>query len=322
MTQSNTIIRELKEDDDLVIISNLINGTRQLYSHNQKFKLYSAPFLKQWIFPERNDQAPQVQVKAFVLEEQGEITGVMAVEIREKSGMLEYGIKQGSSEQLAGLVERCSKVIEERNGNQLYIFAHTQFGQISNREILAFEQLGFRSSDPYIRVSTRLRMDNWQAPEQLDTERIQVENRLQQNDIYNILLADKAGTDAVIFNYQFSARFQPNSVLLTMRNDNDEVTAIAYYKVRKLSGDQDLFAASAFNLHFRPDFKLSREQQRGFLQGVLTTMKQLDIQVVNSLMSLKNVDNFTLMVREGFDEITANFFSLSKKLEPLIDEKV
>jgi hypothetical protein len=311
MTQSNAVIREVQAEENLLNIRDLITETRQHYSHNQAVN-YSAQFLKKWIFPEDSKASPQV--KAFVIEEQGELTGVMAVEIRGKSGMLEYGIKQSSHEHLAGLVEKCSKVIEEHGGDRLFIFANTQFGQIRNLEIIKFEQLGFRISDQYMRVSTRLLMEDWLAPEQLDTVRIQVENRLRLGDIHSIMLEDDAGPDAVIFNYQFSPRFQPNTVLLTMRNENDEVMAIAYYKVFRR--DQGLFSAAAFNLHFRPRFSLSRKQKRSFLQGVLTTMKQLDIQVVNSLMSLKNVDNFTLMVREGFDEINSNFFSLSKMLVP------
>jgi len=308
----NAVIREIQADDDLSYILELITETRQPYSHNQKLN-YSLPFLKQWLFPEGGKESPRV--KAFVLEEHGEITGFMAVEIRGRSGMLEYGIKKGSYEQLAGLVEKCSKVMEEYGGDRLFIFVHTQFGQIRNPEIITFEKLGFHYSDQYMRVSARLLMNDWQASEALDTAQIQVENRLQLKDIHSIMLEDEAGPDAIIFNYQFSPRFQPNTVLLTMRNEQDEVMAIAYYKVvHKLKKDQDIFGAAAFNVHFRPKFSLPRKQKRSFLQGVLTTMKQLDIQVVNSLMSLKNVDNFTLMIREGFDEINSNFFSLSKSL--------
>jgi len=82
-----------------------------------------------------------------------------------------------------------------------------------------------------------------------------------------------------------------------LRNEQEEITAIAYYKVKKVNKNSDILSATAFNLHFRPQFDLSRNEKKQFLRGILLSMKQLGLHSVNSLMSLKNVDTFTLMVR-------------------------
>lgn len=209
------------------------------------------------------------------------------------------------------------KVIIERGGNNLSYFAFTEFGQIYNQEISLLDRLGFRTVDEYFRVSTRLMLHDWKVPEVIVTEKIHTET-FSTNDIYQILREDDNVPNAVIFQFQFQS-IEPNTVILSLRNAEQEIMALAYYKVIKVSSSSNRLSAVAFNLHFRPQFELSRDEKKQFLQGVLYSMKQLEIHAVNSLMSLKSVDSFTLMVQEGFDVTNNNFFALSKKVE---NEKV
>jgi hypothetical protein len=199
----------------------------------------------------------------------------------------------------------------ESGGNRLTYFVFTEFGQIYNQEIAWLDRLGFQNIDPYLRVSARLLLNEWNPPEHLDTESIQTES-LSLDEIYRMLLDDDSVTNAYIFKFQFRT-VKPSNVVLTMRNTKNEIIAVAYYKVIEKPNGQLLGAA--FNVHFRPKFELPRAEKRRFLQGALWSMKQLDLHTVNSLMSLKEVDTFTLMVREGFDQINSHFFGLAKTLE-------
>ncbi|GAA3407790.1 hypothetical protein GCM10020370_40640 [Paenibacillus hodogayensis] len=144
----------------------------------------------------------------------------------------------------------------------------------------------------------------------MNTESIAADT-VDVHEVYRILLEDGNTPNAVIFKHQFRAN-APSHVLLTLRNAQDEIMALAYYKVIKVDPNSPVLSATAFNLHFRQPFALSREERKQFLQGVLYSMKQLELHAVNCLMSLKHADVFTLLIREGFDEIRSSFFALTK----------
>lgn len=316
MSQADCLIREVKTDDDFVQIRNLIEETRRFNTQNPNFKLGPADAIKRWIFPEGPQDLPP-KVKGFVLEEDGAIAGFMNVEFRgAEGGVLDYGIRPQSRAHIGALVDACSRAILDRGGNRLSLFAFTSFGQFRSPEVELFERFGFRYADQFMRVSARLELKNWEAAEGLTTDGVTAENDLSPEMIHSVLLADGATTDAIIFNFQYRTRFEPSTVILTLRNEQQEPMAYAFYKVKKATPARDIISATAFNVHFRPQFELSREQQRNFVQGALASMKQLDIKVAHTLMTLQNANKFTLLVREGFDDIQVCFFALTKRLEP------
>lgn len=298
-------IRELRQEDDFERVCNLM-ANRPI----QAFPIRNPDRVRSLFFP--SEQETRLNLKGFVAEAESKIIAFMSVELRGKDGHMMYFIEDQDSQLiLSELLERCAQYVIESGGERLTYFVFTEFGQIYNREIARLDRLGFQNIDPYLRVSARLLLNEWNPPEHLDTESIQTES-LSLDEIYRMLLDDDSVTNAYIFKFQFRT-VKPSNVVLTMRNTENELIAVAYYKVIEKPNGQLLGAA--FNVHFRPKFELPRAEKRRFLQGALWSMKQLDLHAVNSLMSLKEVDTFTLMVREGFDQINSHYFGLAKMLE-------
>lgn len=294
------VIREVREDDDFDQIRNLLA---------EKRKDISFPATATCFFPKKDNR------RGYVAEVGLKIIAFIVLDLRGRDGVIEYAMQQSDADTdnlklLNGMIEKCENVIIERGGKRLSYFAFTEFGQLRNREIYGLERLGFRIVDDYMRVSTHLSMQDWHVSEEIDTENINVET-LQIEDVYQILMDDGNAPNAIIFKHQFRMA-EPSNVFLTFRNEQQNIKALAYYKVKKVNPSSDILSATALNLHFRPQDSLTKNEKRQFLQGVLLSIKQLDVQKVNSLMSLKNADIFTLMVREGFDEIRSNFFALTK----------
>lgn len=299
MTTLEPVIREVREDDDF-------DQIRTMLMEHRKNRA-SRSGVRGWFFPETDKR------KGYVAELDSNIIAFALLDIRGRDGVIEYAMQQAYTDNLDlmnGLVQKCANVIIERGGRYLSYFVTTEFGQLRTREIYLLERLGFRISDEYMRVSARLSMQDWHVPEDMHTEHINAE-AFELEDVYRLMVEDGNVPNALIFRHQFRTA-EPSNVFLTLRNDRQELLALAYYKVKKVTPGSDVLSAVAFNLHVRPEFRVTKAEKRRFLQGVLLSMRQLDVQKVHSLMSLKHADHFTLLVREGFDDIQHNFFALTK----------
>lgn len=308
--QQQPIIREVKQDDDFEQIRNLLLEKERANSLSKEpIKVASSETLKNAFFS--INPACVYPVKRYVAVQEAEIVGFIGIELRGKDGLIfNFGVKHNDVQLLSTLVDHCADVITERGGQNLSYFAHTEFGQIRNEEISLLERLGFRTYDQYLRVSTSRSLKDWDAPEHIDTENIKAEN-MELDEIYKLILADNYNPNAFIFRHQFRAA-EPSNVILTLRDEREQLTAIAYYKVKKVNPNRESVSATAFNVHFIPQFELTRNEKRRFLQTVLHSMKQLELDSVHSLMSLKNVDTFTLLIQEGFEQIQSHYFALTK----------
>ncbi|MDF2651181.1 MAG: hypothetical protein K0Q73_6986, partial [Paenibacillus sp.] len=249
-------IRELRQEDDFERVCNLMaNRQMQAFPRNPDR-------VRSLFFP--REQETRLNLKGFVAEAESKIIAFMSVELRGKDGHIMYFIEDQDSQLiLSELLERCAQYVIESGGERLTYFVFTEFGQIYNREIARLDRLGFQNIDPYLRVSARLLLNEWNPPEHLDTESIQTES-LSLDEIYRMLLDDDSVTNAYIFKFQFRT-VKPSNVVLTMRNTENEIIAVAYYKVIEKPNGQLLGAA--FNVHFRPKFELPRAEKRRFLQG-------------------------------------------------------
>ncbi|MDF2722725.1 MAG: hypothetical protein K0Q59_2400 [Paenibacillus sp.] len=305
MEALHTTIREIRPDDDFELLRELIMETKRYAApEGSEVKAIAAEYLKKWIVLEE-------RIKGYVAEQGTEIVGFIGVEMREKHGVITtYGIKEAKLETLSSLVDACMQDINSLGGQCLGCFVHTEFGQIRNREIVQLERLGFHTSDYYVRVQTSLSLDDWREPDEIDTERVQAE-QLELDDVIHLLEEDSKNPNSLIFRHQFRIA-EPSNVFLTLRNDQHELTALAYYKVKRAKSNQEELFALAFNVHFVPRFELTRQEKKRFIQAVLLSMKQLDIKTVYSLMSMRYADTFTLLVQEGFDQIQNQFFALTK----------
>ncbi|CAG7615058.1 hypothetical protein ACFQI7_00895 [Paenibacillus allorhizosphaerae] len=308
MPTTEPIIRQITPHEDFEQIRTLLTE-----KENDKIPYRTAAHIQEWFFPSTESQ-PQARI-GFIAEAGPKIIAFMGLDLRGKDGVMIYAIQPSDSDNmriLSDLLEKCEDVITERGGTHIGYFAFTEFGQLRNREIFTLERLGFRTTDEYMRISTRLSLTDWDIPEGLNTDNITVES-IELDRVCQILIDDGNKQNAAIFRHQFKAK-DPSLVFLSLRSDQEPFIALAYYKVKRVNPTSDVLSATAFNLHFRPQFALSRQEKKQFLQGVLYSMKQLDLHVVHSLMSLKHADIFTLMVREGFDDIRSNFFALTKTI--------
>lgn len=299
MATLEPVIREVREDDDFDQIRNMVAEQRNIK--------VSSSVLRGWYFPETDKR------KGYVAMSESKIIAFMLLDIRGTYSVIDYAVQQSDSDNFdlfKSMIQKCENVTIEKGSKYLSYFVFTEFGQLRNRQTFLLERLGFRISDEYMRVSTRLFMQDWNVPEAINNENINVET-FDLEDVYQILMEDGNNPNALIFKHQFRMA-EPSNVFLTLRNEEQDITALAYYKVKKVDPNSEALSAIAFNLHFRSKYMLTKKEKRQFLQGVLFSMKQLDVQKVNSLMSLKHADVFTLLVREGFDEIHNNFFALSK----------
>lgn len=298
MAKPVPILREIREDDDFDQVQKLLTEKRKNF-----------PNVRKLLFPQSDTRI------GYIAEVGPKCVGFLFLELRGRDGMMNYAIDHSETdhfELLKHMVETCTAVILDRGGEHLAYFVNTEFGQLRNREIFALEQLGFRTYDEYMRISTRLSMQEWDVTDRIETENIKVES-LDMDAVNRMLIEDGNFPNSLIFKHQFR-KAEPSNVFLTLRNEQQDMMALAYYKVKRVNPSSDDLSATAFNLHFRPAYSLSKNEKKKFLQGVLLSMKQLDIRKVHSLMSLMHADVFTLMVREGFDEISSSFFALSKTI--------
>lgn len=302
------IIRQITPNDDFEQLRQLLalkEGGLAPYR--------TAAHMQEWFFQNRASQRqPRI---GFITLDGPKIIAFMGLDLRANDAVMIYAIHPSGSDNLhilSELLKKCEGVIAERGGKRISYFVFTEFGQLRNRELFTLERLGFRTSDEYMRISMRLSLTEWDVPEALNNGNIHVES-FDLEKVARLLKDDGNKQNAAIFRHQFKGE-DPGHLFLSLRNEEEQLIALAYYKVKKVVPDSEILSATAFNLHFRPQYELPRIAKKQFLQGVLYTMKQLELQSVHSLMSLRHADIFTLMVREGFDDIRSNFYAMTKAI--------
>lgn len=305
MSRIEMKIREIQPEDDFGPIRELLLAN----ARPPMFFPQTCENIGKWFF------SNQVERIGYMAVSGTEMIAFIGFERRGLDGVFVYAIhpsEPNPREVLGALLEPIIELVREKGGRTLGYFAFTEFGQLRNPEIALLEQLGFRPQDEYMRVSTKLRLHDWAAPPELDTTGIQPEP-LDLNEMAAMMMEDENGQNAIIFKHQYQ-RAETRNVMLTLRNADQTLMGFAYYKVIKSRPDGSSLSAAAFNMHFRPQFELTRQEKQRFLQAALHSMKQLELNSVNSLQSLKRPDIFTLLVREGFDEIQSTFYALGKRI--------
>lgn len=284
-------IRATRDTDDFEVINRLVNDTFQRNANNPRASIHLVPGFRP---------------SSFIAEEEGQIIAIMEVTPSEitHNGTLEYGYVDGCETVAKQLLDQCIEVVRERGGTYLYKWVTTRFGQVRNKEITFWERWGF-ISDEYAQVSVYRKLTDWRQPELFESTGIDSVQTMGIEDIEKLLVEDGEEAMAELLRNQYSPRhsYEPNQVILTLRDSaSGDVAGIAYYRVVvTYRGTPDEFLdASAFGIHIRPQYEVSRGEIRRFVQGCLITMKQLDLRHVHTRLTLNNFDVFAAIVAEGF----------------------
>lgn len=300
-------IRAVRDTDDSEEIRQLVNETFQRFVNDPRGSFYFKGF----------------QPSSFIAEENDKIVAFMQVapSTMTQNGTLTYGYTEGYEVALKELLHRCTTVIKENGGTHLYKWVHTRFGQVRNKEITLWEGLGF-TSDEYTQVHVYRGLIDWQEPESFDSAGIESVQTVIVEDIERMLLEDGEEAMAELFRNQYPPRLrsEPNQVILTLRDSGSEaIVGIAFYRVdvTNRGTPNENLTASAFGIHIRPQYQISREEIRRFVQGCLVTMRQLDLRHVHTRLTLNHFEVFAAMVAEGFHNTNverSNAIRLTKRL--------
>lgn len=155
----------------------------------------------------------------------------------------------------------------------------------------------------------------------LDTSGIEPAMAMNYDEIRQVLIEDGEDEMAFLFQRQYAPIQGQDEVILTLRDEvSNEIAGIAYYRVSVFNKDKDdeSLYATAFGIHIRPKFDITRDEISRFLQGTLSSMKQLTLDHVVTRITLKNFAVFSAMVREGFHNEeweNANVLRLSRSIQ-------
>lgn len=311
-------IREITATDDFHEIIRLINDTlhRFIYIPLMRYGVTSEDLKRKYIDSEGS--------KGFIAEDENKIVAFMGVTFSKvtKNGLLECGfVENFPTAPLQKMTEYCSEIIRDLGGTKLFRFANTQFGQVRNREITLWEQMGF-ISDEFTSVTAFLSLNNWKEPVEYNNNGIEPTAIMEFHTIQQILLEDGEDVMAELVGNVYDKKRTPDEIVLTLRDKKaSEISGIAYYRVNiHDKGTSKEFQASAFGLHFRPMFEVSSEMKKRLLHAALLSMKQLNVQSVATRMTLKHFDVFSALVSEGFNNHNlenANIIRLQKPISPI-----
>lgn len=300
-------IRPVRDTDDSEMIKRLVNETFQRFVNDPRGSFYFNGF----------------QPSSFIAEENGKIVAFMHVTSSTitQNGTLTYGYIEGYEAALKELLDRCITMTIENGGTQLYKWVMTRFGQVRNKEITLWEGLGF-TSDEYTQVHLYRGLVDWREPESFDPVGIEPVQTVSVKDIERMLLEDGEEAMAELFRNQYplSLPRELNQVTLALKDSGSEaIVGVAFYRVGATyrGTPNEFLNASAFGIHIRPQYEVSREEIRRFVQGCLVTMKQLDLRTVHTRLTLNHFDVFAAMVAEGFHNTNverANTIRLTKRL--------
>jgi hypothetical protein len=305
---SQIVIRGLNTNDNYEEIRDLVNSTIRKYHPKVPYS-YGENFDFRKIFFEKN--------AGFVAEDAGEIIAFIGIQILENTNnaSIHYGFNEVNQTILSTLLEKCEAIATKKRCKKLVIRSYVQFGQIRNKILSLWEQLGF-VSDEYVWTSTNLDLRKWDVPKNLDTTNIEPLNNRYLEDIHRILIEDGEESMAALFSKQFLHQSEtsraPDKVILKLKDkDSNDIVAVSYYEVANFSnGDYTGYNALSFGMHFRPIFNVDKNEKRRLLQATLYSMQQLNIQRVVSRITFNNFDMFAAMAAEGFNSITAQVHSV------------
>lgn len=294
-------IREVRETDDFEAIYGLLNDTFKRYTCDDKASYGpTAESLRS------NYCGEGSQDKGFIAETGDSISAFMGVSVSSytNNGYIECGfVDDGEIEHtLNRLLSMCTPLIREREGDKIFKFAGTKFGQVRNKEITLWEKMGF-VSDEYSLVTTILDLTTWKQSDDFDATGIQAAIDIDYEEIKQILIEDGEDQMAELFQNQYSGTKKPDEVVITLKDQvSDEIACVAYYRViiANRGTDNEFMDAVAFGIHARPAFSIDRAELQRFLQGCLVSMKQLGLMHVITRITLKNFNIFSAMVGEGF----------------------
>lgn len=294
-------IRELTENDDYDVLLRLINQTARRFNPDPAFKgigMTNTGLKDSYCSSEPHKIG-------YVVEEDGQVIAVMGVTVSgiTSNGYLEFGVAEGHEEALRGLVEKCASKVNQKGGEKLFRYAFSKFGQIRNREITLWEQLGFQSEE-FSTIIVSLDLRDWNEPDNFHNQNIVPATGMELSEIRQILLEDGEDVTAELVSKQFVTK-SPDQIVLTLVDDRTkELAGIAFYRVMisNEGSDQEFYNASGFGVHFRPKFHLDQNEKDRLLHASLLSMQQLGIYHVYSRISLSKFDVFTMLIREGFDD--------------------
>lgn len=299
------VIRELRDTDDFSRIRELIKNSLRRMRNDQKTCYVSTPEqLRSSFFGD--DRAAWAANQGFISIREERIVAFAGVHVSEnsKNGLLSIGFEAGSEDELGPLLDRCSDITRAQGGQQLGRFVSLEPGQIRNDEITFWERYGFRA-DPYFHTLLKLEVDEWTAPEQLNSDGIQPASPAEISDIVRILNDDREEYLADEYRENFGS-LTPDHVFLTMKDkDSGAIAGIAYYRVSRFKDKgngktYDGYGAWDTGIHFRPEHRLPRSEKRRFIQAMIASMKQLDIIFASGRVSSRDYDCFLELFAEGF----------------------
>ncbi|WIV17230.1 hypothetical protein QPK24_12270 [Paenibacillus polygoni] len=300
MNNSN-VVRQLSENDNFDLLLSLINQTANRYNPDPKFLGIGMTVseLKDSYFSSGTNK------EGYVVEKEGKVIAVMGVSLSEvtSNGYIEFGVAEGHEEVLRGLTDKCSSIVNQKGGKKLFRFASSKFGQIRNREITLWEQLGFNSEE-FSDIIISLDLRDWNVPDDFHNENIYPATDMELSDIRQILIDDEEELIAELVSKQFVTKSPDQIVLTMMDKETKELVGIAYYRViiANEGSNNEFFDASGFGIHFRPRYQLDKSEKERLLHASLLSMKQLGIYHVYSRITLKNFEIFSMLIREGFDD--------------------
>jgi hypothetical protein len=306
MSITDYIVRPIKPDDDFELIERLFYRThfegKQSRVGNHKTS-YRRENWKKLLFPNSVETKPTVlkslSLKGFVAEIDGVISAFATIGISTESqnGYLEYGMNKDCGYMLKGLLECCGAVVKEAGGTRIYQITGMPLGQIRNDQITLWESHGFYCNPFYHVFVDNRKIGSWMPPENLDFSKIQVPSKAEVEEISAILEEDNEYFLAEEFRGNF-AQLSPDHVFLCLYNNEKEIKGISYYKVWAKEGD---FFATAFGIHFRPKYEVSREDVRCLIQATLISMQQIGVTAAWSRISSQNFNTILELSAEGFD---------------------
>lgn len=238
---STVKIREVHAGDDFVKLNDLIKQTlrRTLEGENLRSRYYVKAdrlrnmYLSSHENGQKGQQSEDSYGRAFVAEENDQIVTVMGVTIANdsKNGYILPGFSNASEHVLRDLLKKCEEVVKNAGGKQLCRFTTLLPGKIRNQDIAFWEKFGFIADD-YFHALIKLEVGEWEPPANLNTTNIGPASDMELDIIIKIL--NEEGQEEIA--QEFRERYPEKTldhVFLTLRNEQNEVMAIAYYHVVK-----------------------------------------------------------------------------------------
>lgn len=294
----NIMIRKITENEDFERLLQMMNDTAKRFNPDPKF--YGFGMTSQEL---KKDYSKPNDSHGFVAVDNGMIVAFMGVYLSPitKNGHLVCGYIEGYEANLNDLVSKCLLVVRENGGSKLFNFASSKFGQIRNSEITFWEKLGFYSEE-YANVTLMLSINEWNEPTGFNKSNIALVSNEELDLIKQLLVEDGESSTAELIDNNLSKKH----VILSLRDEHSgEITGLVHYYVDLVNKGttNEFLDAYAFTIHFRPRYDLSKLEKRRLLHAALLSAKQLGVYHVITRITLKNFEVFSLLIREGFDDV-------------------